>query len=119
MSAPVSVSFLGGIELKVTLFRDVVGLVALAASLGCCGVSADGPLYPAPAPVNPPGTPPPQPPVTFGSPPPFPVISDAVAIYTGPERLYDVLIESHGSSLPTRYVFFAHACVEAIMRLNG
>jgi len=53
-----------------------------------------------------PGTPPSQPPVTDGSPPPFPAISDAVAIYIGPERLYDFFIPSHGSSLPTRYVFF-------------
>ena len=69
-------------------------------------MSADGPVQPVPGPVNPPGTPPSQPPVTYGSPPPFPAISDAVAIYNGPERLYDFFIESHGSSLPSRYVFF-------------
>jgi hypothetical protein len=92
----------GGLEVGVrSRYRGTVALVALAASLGCSGVSSDGPL---PDPVAPPGGPPP--PITYGSPPPFPAISDAVAIYNGPVGLYDFFSAMHGSSLPTRYVFF-------------
>lgn len=94
----------GELEVEVlSRYRGIVALVALAVSLGCSGGS-DGPLSPVPDPVAPPRGP--LPPVTYGTPPPFPVISDAIAIYTGPEGLYDAFAAMHGSSLPTRYVFF-------------
>ncbi|HEX6315909.1 MAG TPA: hypothetical protein VFZ73_13655, partial [Gemmatimonadaceae bacterium] len=57
-----------------------------------------------PAPPVAPPTPAPSP---VGSPPPFPVVSNASAIYVGPENLYDRLIFYHGGSLPTRFVLFS------------
>ena len=84
-------------------------IILANASLGCSDLPTAGPTYgplpqtPAP-PTAPPTTPPPSP---VGSPPPFPAVSNASAIYVGPEHLYDASISYNGSSLLTRYVLFA------------
>lgn len=82
------------------------GLIAIAVtgSLGCSDVLTAGPTY---GPLPQPPAPPVAPPAPVGSPPPFPTVSNASAIYVGPEDLYDRFIPYHGSRLPTRYVLFS------------
>ena len=83
-------------------------LTLVSASLGCSDISTAGPTYgPLPQPPAPPAAPPASPPSPVGSPPPFPTVSNANAIYVGPENLYDAFMSHHGSSLPTRYVLFS------------
>lgn len=83
-------------------FAIVALVIGLTTALGCS--DATGASNPT-APPSDPNRPSPPPPATNGTPPPFPTVSNAV-IYDGPGQLYDVLIASHGSSLPTRYVLF-------------
>lgn len=86
-------------------------LFGLAVSMSCSdGASSGGPLTPF-TPVNPVVPPPapqnpPPPPTPRGPPPAFPAVSSDATIYNGPDNLYDFFISNHGSSLPTRYVFF-------------
>ena len=88
--------------------RGLITIVATA-SVGCSDMPTAGPASgPLPQPPAPPSAPPPTPqPSPVGSPPPFPAVSNASAIYVGPEHLYDVFKAYHGSSLPTRYVLFS------------
>ena len=83
-------------------------LTLVSASLGCSDISTAGPTYgPLSQPPAPPADPPASPPSPVGSPPPFPAVSNASAIYVGPEHLYDLFITYNGSSLLTRYVLFS------------
>lgn len=78
------------------------GLTAalVIASLGCSDQATSG-LPPGSVPQPPSPAAPPTP-----APPPFPQVSNASAIYLGPENLYDQFKSYHGSSLPTRFVLF-------------